>query len=55
MVDDGTFRDGREPDDTSGRVFQPVWWHRGWVPFAEDGGGNLVQVSMSMAKILARR
>jgi len=23
-------------------VIQPLWWHRGWVPFAQDQGGRLL-------------
>jgi cell wall assembly regulator SMI1 len=46
MVDDGTFA-GRTPDDDSGDIFQPVWWHRGWLPFADDSAGNLICVDLA--------
>jgi cell wall assembly regulator SMI1 len=39
MIDDGRFGDGRAPADKTGRRFQPVWWHRGWLPVAEDSRG----------------
>jgi cell wall assembly regulator SMI1 len=47
MVDDGTFTDGRTPEDESGGIFQAVWWHRGWLPFGEDGSGNNVCVDVA--------
>ncbi|MEL6344325.1 MAG: SMI1/KNR4 family protein [Myxococcota bacterium] len=35
--DDGRWRDGR---------MKEVYWHPGWVPFAEDGCGNLICVDL---------
>ena len=47
MLDDGTFLDGRAPADDSGEYFEPVWWHRSWLPIAEDGCGNLICVDLA--------
>lgn len=41
LNEDDTFKD-RKPIDTAGGIIQNTWWHRGWIPFAEDGGGNLI-------------
>ena len=40
MRADGTF-DAHELFDDDRGFIQRVKWHPGWVPFAEDGGGNL--------------
>lgn len=47
----GTF-DGREPHelDPANEYVRCVWWHPGWVPFAEDGGGNLYCVDLAPAE-----
>lgn len=39
------------PDD--GRI-RHVWWHPAWVPFAEDGGGNLLCVDLDPGEQGAR-
>ncbi len=31
----------------SGNRLQPVWWHRGWIPFAEDSAGNLMCIDLA--------
>jgi cell wall assembly regulator SMI1 len=46
MVDDGKFSDGRAPANQTGRIFQAVWWHRGWLPVAQDSGGNQLCVDL---------
>ncbi|HEY6173321.1 MAG TPA: SMI1/KNR4 family protein [Kofleriaceae bacterium] len=40
-LDEGTFI-GREVNDKGGGVVRDFWWHPGWIPFAEDGAGNLL-------------
>lgn len=47
LLEDGGFGNGRKPKDRSGRLFQPVWWHRGWLPLAQDSGGNLLCVDLA--------
>jgi cell wall assembly regulator SMI1 len=32
----------RTIDDPSAGIIQPRWWTPSWIPFAEDGGGNLL-------------
>ncbi|WAS99180.1 ankyrin repeat domain-containing protein [Nannocystis punicea] len=32
--------------DRDAEEVQCQWWHRGWVPFAQDGGGNLYCVDL---------
>jgi cell wall assembly regulator SMI1 len=32
--------DSRPIHDPSAGIIKPKWWHRGFVPFAEDSGGN---------------
>ncbi|WP_432833580.1 ankyrin repeat domain-containing protein [Dactylosporangium sp. CA-092794] len=47
----GTFTD-RAPKELSpdnGRV-RFTWWHPGWLPFAEDGGGNLYCIDLAPAE-----
>ncbi len=39
-------KDERHPHDPSGAQFRNVWWHHGWVPFAEDSGGNLLCIDL---------
>ncbi|AKT37988.1 SMI1/KNR4 family protein [Chondromyces crocatus] len=43
----GTFADAtpHELDRDDDKV-KWTWWHRGWIPFAEDGGGNLFCVDV---------
>jgi uncharacterized protein len=41
LREEGTFDSrspGLDPDNPSVRY---TWWHPGWIPFAQDGGGNL--------------
>jgi len=45
---DGVF-DGRNPVDAGGGVIQNTWWQRGWVPFAVDGGGNMICIDVAPA------
>ncbi len=35
---------GRRPDQGHGGLIKDEWWNDGWIPFAEDGGGNLLCV-----------
>ena len=42
----GVFKE-REVFDGGGGVIQSSWWHRAWIPFAEDGGGNLLCIDMA--------
>jgi cell wall assembly regulator SMI1 len=46
MVGDGSVGDGRAPNDQTGHVFQPVWWHKAWLPVAQDGSGNLICIDL---------
>lgn len=39
LSEKGTFR-GRTAEESEG--MQRTWWHRGWIPFAQDGGGNML-------------
>ncbi len=32
---------GREVDQGGAGIIQDTWWHRGWIPFLEDSGGNM--------------
>lgn len=43
QLDDGTFGEHEVFDDASG-VYKRAKWSRGFVPFAQDGGGNLLLV-----------
>ncbi len=36
----------REIDDPESQLIQPKWWHYGWLPFAEDSGGNLLCIDL---------
>lgn len=42
----GVFKE-REVFDAGGGIIQNTWWHRAWIPFAEDGGGNLICIDMA--------
>lgn len=44
--EEGAF-EGREVFEAGGGIIQNTWWHRGWIPFAEDGGGNLICIDMA--------
>ncbi|MEU7855866.1 SMI1/KNR4 family protein [Nonomuraea sp. NPDC049141] len=46
MIFDG--RVSRELDPAKGYV-RCVWWHRGWIRFAEDSGGNLLCIDLAPA------
>ncbi len=43
---EGTF-EGREVVGASDGKIQDRWWHEGWIPFAEDGGGNMLYIDMA--------
>nr|AHN85644.1 hypothetical protein [Nannocystis pusilla] len=47
LVDEGVFADSepRALDEDDDRV-RFVWWSRGFIPLAEDGGGNLICADM---------
>lgn len=30
-------------------IIQNTWWHRGWIPFAEDSGGNMLCIDTTPA------
>lgn len=38
--------EGMEVADTGGGVIKDTFWNAGWIPFAEDGGGNLLCLDM---------
>lgn len=44
--EEGVFEE-REVFDAGGGIIQNAWWHRDWIPFAEDGGGNLICIDMA--------
>ena len=47
LRESGTFAKAKPHELSQGpREVQFQWWHRGWVPFAEDGGGNLYCVDL---------
>ncbi|MFG1960030.1 ankyrin repeat domain-containing protein [Nonomuraea sp. NPDC049028] len=48
LHDQGIFDDlePRELDPVEGYV-RYVWWHPGWIPFAEDSGGNLFCIDLA--------
>lgn len=39
--------DGRTVDPGHGDLIKCEWWNPGWIPFAEDSGGNLLCVDNS--------
>ncbi len=39
--------EGREIFDAGAGIIQNTWWHGAWIPFAEDGGGNLICIDMA--------
>jgi cell wall assembly regulator SMI1 len=41
----GVFEENKVFEEGRG-IIQNTWWHRGWIPFAEDGGGNLLCIDM---------
>ena len=48
LLDEGAFNDGRVAHHVKegfgnwdGRYIKQVWWSKGWIPFAEDGCGNM--------------
>ena len=45
LSESGIF-EGKEVFDAGGGLIQNTWWHRSWIPFAEDGGGNLICIDM---------
>jgi cell wall assembly regulator SMI1 len=42
----GTFT-GRDVTGSEGSIIQHMWWNRAWIPFAEDGGGNMLCIDMA--------
>ncbi len=48
LTDAGTFARA-EPHVESDERMQACWWHPGWIPFAEDGGGNLICLDLAPA------
>jgi len=38
---------GRRVDDPGAARIQPRWWSAAWLPFAKDGGGNLLCVDLA--------
>lgn len=45
----GDFK-GREVYQRGEGIIKNTWWHPGWIPFAEDGGGNYICIDMAPAK-----
>jgi cell wall assembly regulator SMI1 len=45
LRDKGTFKES-EIIDGGRQIIQNTWWHPGWIPFAEDGGGNMICIDM---------
>lgn len=41
LDEQGKFKDA-EIEGTSDLKLKPVWWSKGWIPFAEDSGGNML-------------
>lgn len=39
---DGAFEESERHMEPSHRRVRHTWWHEFWLPFAEDGGGNLI-------------
>lgn len=39
-----------EIEGTGAGKIQPVWWHKGWIPFAEDSGGNMLCIDTAPGK-----
>lgn len=48
LCDEGDFDDEGEIEGNPG--VQPVWWDYGWIPFANDCGGNQYCVDMNPAE-----
>jgi len=49
-LDEGAFEGKIETIDGSpSPLMQNVWWNKKWVPFAEDGGGNLLCIDLDPA------
>jgi cell wall assembly regulator SMI1 len=46
LGEDGTFEGWRVEEAHRG-IIQNTWWHRAWIPFAEDGCGNLLCIDMA--------
>lgn len=47
LVEKGTFKKATPHElSKSQKKVKWTWWHPGWVPFAEDGGGNLKCVDL---------
>lgn len=46
VVESGAF-DGVDVVYAKPAVFEPVWWHQAWIPFAADSEGNLLCVDMA--------
>jgi cell wall assembly regulator SMI1 len=44
LSESGSFEENEVSD--AGGLIQNTWWHRGWIPFAEDGGGNMICIDM---------
>lgn len=38
---------GRDIRQKGGGIIRNFWWHPGWIPFAEDSGGNLLCIDMA--------
>ena len=49
LSDQGTFA-ANEVVYGEGGEFQNTWWHPGWIPVAEDSGGNLILVDTAPAE-----
>ena len=46
---EGKFDTFEPHENVRGSNVRYTWWHDGWVPFAEDGGGNLICVDLDPA------
>jgi ankyrin repeat protein/cell wall assembly regulator SMI1 len=47
LVDIGEFKDQQGSPD---KGIRDAWWHPGWVPFASNGGGDLLCIDLAPAK-----
>lgn len=43
---EGAF-EGKQVFDAGGGIVQNTWWHHAWIPFAEDGGGNMLCIDLA--------
>jgi cell wall assembly regulator SMI1 len=46
LKEDGKF-EGRKVEEAVRGIIQNSWWHRAWIPFAEDSCGNLLCIDMA--------